>query len=137
MHVWKRSRRWPSWPPSALPPRSVSAPSHPVLSLHEPGHPRSPPPPPSCPQCPRVQGCAGQDFGTLYPPRTPQLIKREKKNQITPVIFESIIVIYEKYHVQSSSRSSDWAPPPKSPLKNPLFGASGVSTGVNSSASIS
>lgn len=42
-----------------------------------------------------------------------------------------------RFGVHSSSLSSDWAPPPKRPLKNPLLGASGVSTGVNSSPSIS
>lgn len=43
----------------------------------------------------------------------------------------------ETQHIHSSSLSSDCAPPPKRPLKNPLLGASGVSTGVNSSPSIS
>ncbi len=41
------------------------------------------------------------------------------------------------FSIHSSSLSSDWAPPPKRPLKNPLLGASGVSTGVKSSPSIS
>lgn len=42
-----------------------------------------------------------------------------------------------RFGIHSSSLSSDCAPPPKRPLKNPLFGASGVSTGVKSSPSIS
>lgn len=40
-------------------------------------------------------------------------------------------------NLHSSSLSRDCAPPPNRPLKNPLFGASGVSTGVKSSPSIS
>lgn len=40
-------------------------------------------------------------------------------------------------YLQRSSLSRDWAPPPKRPLKKPRFGASGVSTGVNNSLSIS
>jgi hypothetical protein len=40
-------------------------------------------------------------------------------------------------HLHSSSLSREVAPPPKRPLKNPRLGASGVSTGVNSSPSIS
>lgn len=42
-----------------------------------------------------------------------------------------------RFGIHSSSLSSDCAPPPKRPLKNPLLGASGVSTGVKSSPSIS
>lgn len=39
--------------------------------------------------------------------------------------------------LHSSSLSRDCAPPPNRPLKKPLLGASGVSTGVKSSPSIS
>lgn len=46
-------------------------------------------------------------------------------------------MIQNSKDLQSSSLSSDCAPPPKRPLKNPLFGASGVSTGVKSSPNIS
>ena len=42
-----------------------------------------------------------------------------------------------RFYVHSSSRSKFWAFPPKKPLRNPLFGASGVSMGVNSSPNIS
>lgn len=43
----------------------------------------------------------------------------------------------EKKNAQSSSLSKVWAFPPKKPFRKPLFWASGVSIGVNSSPSIS